>query len=384
MSSRLELFFSMGFRPFFLGAGLLATCLMPVWLVSFLAFSESLSDSLTFDWHLHEMLFGYVGAVVTGFLLTAIPNWTGRKPLSGWPLAALFLLWLAGRVVMFFPELGAGRVLDSLFLIAVTGIAGHEIWKGGNRRNIPVAVFVGLYALSNILFHLGRIGFIGSDIAARSGISVLVLLVALIGGRIIPNFSNNWLRAQNRTSEIVSFNGYDKAALLLTIPALLLWIFLPETERAGYGLISAAGLHVIRLVRWCGWSVRQNALLLVLHIAYGWLPVGLILLGVDIVCERLPLGQSAGIHALTAGLLTMMTLAVMTRAILGHSGRPLAAGTIGALLFITAFLAAVLRVAAPFAGGSYQPLLIWSGIFWTISFLIFVLRFGSLALIPGK
>ncbi|WP_321389550.1 NnrS family protein [Emcibacter sp.] len=382
-NSRIAIFFSGGFRPFFLGAGLLAFLFVPLWLAAFLSLSDHLTFALSLDWHTHEMLFGYFGAVVAGFLLTAIPNWTGRPPLSGPPLILLFLLWLAGRLVMAMPGHALDLLIDGAFLVIMTGVALREVYKGQNWRNIPVVVFIALYALSNIAFHLERLQKIDADFAVRGGLSVLILLISLIGGRIIPIFSGNWLSQQNLPVGIKPFGLYDKLTLMVTAGTLILWTAAVYPAVTGALFVLSALLQGYRLLRWQCWTIRQNALLLALHVAYLWLPVGFLLLGADLLDVGLPFGQTEGIHALTAGLMTMMTLAVMSRAILGHTGRPLEAGKAGTIIFGLICFAALLRICAPLSG-QYQPLLLAAGGLWSLGYLIFLIHFGRMMLLPRQ
>ncbi len=298
----------------------------------------------------------------------------------------LFILWLAGRVAMTGTPGVAGSIIDSAFLVVITGVAFFEVWQAGNRRNFVVVGVVGLYAVFNILFHLERMGQVNTEIAVRGGIATLVMLVSLIGGRIIPNFSRNWLSSLQRPAPIPVTGSFDKISLLVLAVALILWLCAPAEKLTGVFLLFVAVLQMVRFLRWRFWLIRGNALLLVLHVAYAWLPVGALLLGVNLLApvQELLSGQSAGIHALTAGLMTMMTLSVMTRAILGHTGRPLKAGFLGTMIFILIFLAAFSRVAASFEGLSYQPLLISAAILWSLSFLLFLCRFGVLVFAESK
>ncbi|MCJ9428202.1 NnrS family protein [Kordiimonas marina] len=375
-------FLSHGFRPFFLGAGVVAFLLVPVWLWLFLTGQGLPSGMAPLDWHRHEMILGYLGAVVTGFLLTAIPNWTGRLPLSGKPLLALFLLWVAGRVALLLPLGPMGAVTDSLFLPVVAFFAGREVVAGKNWRNLPVAVFVGLFALANILFHLEAAGVLATAFSVRAALGVLILLISLIGGRIVPSFTTNWLIKSGASARPVPFGPYDKTVLVLTGLALGLWVCLPDGAVTAASLLTVAVLQAVRLWRWKVWAVGPSAIVLVLHVAYAWLPVGLALLAAsDLLPPKVAPSQSAGVHALTAGLMAMMTVAVMTRATLGHTGRALAAGRAGTVLYGLLFLAAVTRVAAPLVA-AYEPLLMASATFWSLAFLLFTLHFGSMMLRP--
>ena len=372
---------SHGFRPFFLAAGVSGIFLVPTWLFLFLSGGDLPSGMSPLDWHIHEMIFGYLAAVVSGFLLTAIPNWTGRLPISGRPLLLLVLLWVGGRVLMIAPatpELSA--VGDSLFLVVMAIVAGREVKAGKNWRNLPVCVLVSILALCNIVFHMESMNFLATDLSVRAALSVLTMLVALIGGRIIPSFTTNWLIKVDGPARPVPFGLFDKILLALTGVALIAWTVFPEAAGTAWLLLAAALLHLVRLVRWKGWHAWPNVLVMVLHVAYIWLPVGLALLALSVLQPDLVPGSSVGIHSLTAGLMSMMTVAVMSRAILGHTGRALAAGRQGMAIYLLLFFAAGCRVLSAFFDGFLQALLMVSAGSWCLAFVLFAFHFGAMML----
>ena len=372
--------FTVGFRPFFLAAALHAVLALPLWL---LIFSGRIGPPLAVApslWHAHEMLFGYLAAVVAGFLLTAVPNWTGRLPISGPPLAGLFLLWLLGRVAQA-PGLTLGPVsslLDVLFLVALTAVIGREVWAGRNLRNLPVCLLVGGFAAANIGFHLHATeGFASGYL--RGGVAVAALLIALVGGRVVPSFTRNWMVKRCEAKLPRPFGRFDKASLAVTTLALLAWVLQPEGRAAGPLLIAAGLLLLLRLLRWRGWRSLAEPLVLVLHLGYAWLPLGLLLLGLAaLVPEAVP--QSSGLHALTAGAVGLMTLAIMTRATLGHTGRPLTAGTATRTIYALVLAGAALRVAAPWLPLDQMAVMMLSGLLWSGGFLGFVLVYGPMLL----
>lgn len=374
--------FSHGFRLFFLAGGFSAAALVPVWLHLFVGAGGLELHISALDWHIHEMIFGYVAAVVAGFLLTAIPNWTGRLPIAGVPLVVLFLLWLLGRVLMLSPlPYGVIAVGDSLFMATMTVVAAREVLTGKNWRNVPVCVLAGFFAISNILFHLEQLGIVNVVIAIKISLSIILLMVSLIGGRIIPGFTTNWLIKVKSEARPVPFGLYDKLVLLLTLLSLVMWSLIVDSLITGWLLVGVSVLHFIRLLRWKGWVPWRNALIVVLHIGYLWLPIGLALLGLSIVLPDMVL-PSAAIHALTAGVMGMMTIAIMTRATLGHTGRELAAGPAGVMIYTGIFISVACRVAAPFLVEHYDTLLQVSGALWAIAFALFVVYFGRMMLLP--
>lgn len=357
--------FSFGFRPFFLGGAIWAAISAPLWVWSYLA-----GDGwLTREWHIHEMLFGALAAIVAGFLTTAVPNWTGRMPVIGAPLAGLVGLWIAGRAVMLAPGLSpvVTGTVDSAFLIVFAAVIGREVLAGRNWRNVPVCLLVSLMALGNVLFHL-RPAIWDTDIAWRVGIAAIALLIALIGGRIVPSFTNNWLKAQGQAPSARPESRFDHLVLLATAGALAAWLAAPASTVAGGAMSVAGALNLVRLGRWGGWRTLKEPLVWILHIGYGWLALALGLLGLGAFAPGVP--PTVGVHALTVGAVGVMTLAVMTRASRGHTGRALAADRSVQAIYLLINLAALLRVSA--AAGSLNPALLSASVIaWSLAFGLF-------------
>ncbi|SFJ55585.1 NnrS family protein [Aerobium aerolatum] len=363
-----------GFRPFFFLAALHAGVVIPVWVWLFFT-GEAVSGPFTpVGWHVHEMLFGYLFAVLAGFILTAIPNWTGRLPLSGWPLAGLVFLWLAGRLACaFLAHPVAAMAVDLACPAALALAVWREVVAGRNWKNAPVAVLLTLFGVANALDHAGNLDIVQDGLGSRLALAVIAVLIALIGGRIVPSFTRNWLAKRRVTSLPASFGLIDKAALLTTIVALAAWVVIPASLSAGLLLCLAAALLAVRLARWRGHLTVREPILLILHIGYGWLALALFMLGGSAWYDETPV--SAALHALTTGAIGTMTLAVMTRASLGHTGRAITADgwTIAAYLLVNA--GAVFRVAAPLTGEWYPHLLACGGAFWSAAFLVFAVRY---------
>lgn len=375
--------FRQGFRPFFLAAGVSAVVLLSVWLLV-LTRQISLPGAVfaPTHWHAHEMIFGTLAAAVAGFLLTAIPNWTGRMPLQGWPLAGLFMLWLAGRVAMAAGEvIGAelAAAIDVSFLAVLLAVVIREIAAGRNWRNLPVVIALAFLAVTNAAAHLEALGFIDTyHLGMRGGISVIALLIALIGGRIIPSFTNNWLAKRNAAQRPCPFDRFDAAVLILMIAALGLWIFIPDHEWNGYMLLASGAGNAVRFARWQGVHTLAEPLVWSLHAAYVWLPIGLLLLGLSYFWSATP--ESAGLHALTTGAMGGMILAVMTRATLGHTGRLLAADRWTTAIYILGNIAAATRVTAALSPVGPDAFLTIAAGAWIITFCLFSIRYGSILL----
>jgi len=368
------------FRPFFLGGALWALVVLVLFIC---ALSATITLPTAFDtiaWHRHEMLFGYLGAVIAGFLLTAIPNWTGRLPIAGAPLAALAGLWLAGRIAILCSALiGApvAAVLDVGFLLTLAFVAGREVLAAHNR-NLPVVGMVLLLAVANGLDHAEAMGApLPPGLGYRFAVGLIVMMIGLIGGRIIPSFTRNWLTKQGTVGSLPGQPGrFDLAALAMTALALIGWVVVPDATASGYALLVAGAVQIVRLARWHGVRTVREPIVLILHIAYLWIPIGLVLLGLSIVSGAFQ--ASAALHALTAGAMAGMTLAVMTRATRGHTGRDLVAGPVTVAVYTLITLAAAIRVAAPILPISYMAAIHLAATAWIGAFVLFVIAYGPM------
>jgi uncharacterized protein involved in response to NO len=320
------------------------------------------------------MLFGYLAAVMTGFILTAIPNWTGRLPLSGWPLAGLVGLWVVGRIACtFIPQPLAAALLDLAFPATLAFAVWREVLAGKNWRNAPVATMLTLFGLANALHHGEGLAWI-PGLGPRLALAVAAVLIALIGGRIVPSFTRNWLVKKGHSNLPASFGLIDKAALASAVLAALSWTAFPDSEATGGLMILAGLLLMVRLLRWRGGATFREPILFVLHAGYGWLAVSFLLLGASRLTDTVP--QSAALHALTAGAIGTMTLAVMTRASLGHTGREIVADSATVAIYLAVTAGAALRVLAPFAGDWYAHVLGCGGALWSAAFLLFAVRYA--------
>ena len=369
-----------GFRPFFLSAALWAVLAMLLWIAA-LAGQVQLPSHLTaLDWHAHELLFGYLPAAVAGFLLTAIPNWTGGLPVVGWRLLLLVGLWWLGRAALLLSEtlgMELAATLDLLFLLSLIAVASREILVGKNWRNLRVLVLVLLLCIANLIFHLeAASGSAGGGYGVRLGLSAGLLLIILIGGRIIPSFTRNWLAKRGAAKMPASFSAFDAVVILLSAAALGLWVFLPEVRVTAGACLAAGAAHCIRLARWRPLETRSEALVWVLHLAYLFVPLGFFALGLALIDDSV-IPASAALHLWTAGAIGLMTMAVMTRASLGHSGQPLTAS--GAVLAIYLLLlgAALARLIGGLVPGALWVLGL-SGLLWVGAFALFLAVFFPL------
>jgi uncharacterized protein involved in response to NO len=374
---------SYGFRPFVFMGTLYAGLAILAWLPLFYGWLETSSLFAPVDWHIHEMLFGYLAAVMTGFLLTAIPNWTGRLPVQGMPLLVLVLIWLAGRLAVYFSgHIGwmAAAIIDCAFLLAVVLAAATEIVAGRNWRNLKVLIPVTVLLAANVVFH-AEAHFSGiSDISRRLGIGAAILLITIIGGRIIPSFTRNWLVRENPGRLPVPFNRFDAAAIGLSALALALWAFLPARGVTGLALLAAAIVNVMRLGRWAGDRTFRDPLVVILHVAYAFIPLGMLLAALAILYPE-TVAPAAAMHAFGVGAIGAMTLAVMVRATLGHTGRALRAGKAGCFVFAAILIAAVVRIAAALGVPGDWPIHL-AACAWAAAFLGFAVLYGPMIMRP--
>lgn len=376
-------FFSYGFRPFFLGAALFAGAAVPAWILLLVGVSESELFAAAREWHVHEMVFGFLPAVITGFLLTAIPNWTDRTPIRGSVLMLLFALWLAGRLVMALPFLTPllSATVDGAYLIVVAGLVWREIAAGKSWRHAPIGTLISLYAGANILFHVLALSGAAADLSARMALALVMVLLTLIGGRVTPNFTRDFLAEQGGTKQPAPFSRFDGLSVLLVGIAAVSWIVQPRAMATGWLLVGAGLVNLGRLSRWYGWFTWREPLVLILHLGYGWLALSLLVVGGAILGLGLP--TTDAMHALTTGAVGVMTLAVMTRASLGHTGRPKHAGRLTVFIYILVNLGAMLRVFGPSIDLSANLVLGLAAMSWSGAYLLFALVYGPFLLRPS-
>jgi len=371
---------SYGFRPFFLGAALWACIAMVLW-IGLLSGSWSFAIGYgVVAWHAHEFLFGYIAAVMTGFLLTAIPNWTGRLPLQGMPLLALFLLWLAGRAAMLQTDwIGTGTAasIDCVYLITVTAVISREIVAGSNWRNLRVVVLVALTAIANIAFQAEMLIFAAPNYGLRLGVAAIVALIMVVGGRVTPSFTSNWLTRQGSQTRPAAFSQFDIGSIALGAVALIAWTAAPDWSGTAALLFVMAVAQAARLSRWTGARTWREPILFVLHLGYAFVPLGALVLSISIMWPRI-VPTSGALHAWTTGAMGLMTLAIMTRASLGHTGRDMSTTPTTVAIYGAMLVAALARMAAPLLPAFYYQMLLIAGGAWFLAFALFVVAYGPL------
>jgi uncharacterized protein involved in response to NO len=329
-------------------------------------------------WHAHELLFGYVAAVLTGFLLTAIPNWTGRMPLQGWPLLGLVLLWLAGRAAMLMTDqIGnwPAMAIDIAYLAVLTAAIAREIAAGKNWRNLKVALLVGLIVVANIVFHLEVLWTGAPDYGMRLAIAAIVALIMLVGGRITPSFTHNWLARTGNPKRPASLGRLDFVSIGVMAAALVAWVAAPEWRGTGMLLLAGAVAQAVRLSRWAGLQAWREPIVLVLHVGYAFIPVGALILGISILWPG-TISQTGALHAWTVGAIGVMTLAVMTRATLGHTGQSIVTSRSTLVIYGGIVVAACARIVAGFEPA--VEILYLSAFAWLVAYAGFVAAYGPL------
>jgi uncharacterized protein involved in response to NO len=366
------------FRIFFLSAAALAVLVVPAWLALLLGGGGVSLAFAPLHWHQHEMLFGFLHAAIAGFLLTAVCNWTGTERLHGGPLLALWGVWIAARLLM---AAGAGAPgwlvhgVDLAFLPLVMLDAGRRIHAARQPRHwIVLAVLGALWALE-IAFHVYPAGPY-----ARAALLAAMLLMLVIGGRITPAFSGNWLRLQGRDAGAVRVIPWLERATLAAVALVLVTQLLPTPgPLAAAAAVAAAGASAARLLLWRGWLVRGEPLLWILHVALAWIPLTLLLLAAAELGYAPP---SAWVHAAGAGAMGALILGVMARVALGHTGRALRLPRGMTAAFVLVLAAGAIRVGAAAGVLPWREALIAAGAAWTLAFAIFLARYAPILAAP--
>lgn len=378
MNPLFQRLFSLAFRPFFLMIGGYAVAVVLAWglyLSGGVAWPDVLPPRLR---HGHEMLFGFGGGAVAGFLLTAVATWTGRPPVAGTPLMALCGAWLLARVGAFLPGDFGLRVLGLASLAFWAGLAGlmaREVLAARNARNYKVIPLLVAFFMVEGAFFLSTDW---REAALRAGLFLLLGMISLVGGRIIPAFTQNWLKL-NRPEPAVrlpAFGRLDLASVGVTAVFGLGFVLWPEARPTGWAGIAAAVIQAVRVLRWKGWLARREPLLWVLHVGYAWIPVGFGLLGLAGLGR--PSLFDAGLHALGYGAVGTLILGVAARVALGHTGRPLKASSAMTAAFLLVTLGALVRVLAPLGGGGPGV----SVGLWLGAYGLFLIKYAPILLSP--
>lgn len=376
-------FFSAGFRPFFLFAGIYGFMPLFAWLWAYLGDGTTPGDFAPPYWHGHEMIFGFVVAAASGFLLTAVPNWTRTLPYSGNPLVFLVLVWIIGRLAMWFgggvsPMLVAVMDLSMLPMLAV--YIGRRLVAHGLKRNYIVLGILTLLFVANLAMHLEALNVYpdSAELGLKLGIYSVVFLVTMISGRVIPGFTANALRRQGIDVDTATPEVVTRAVILSVMLSLVFDLFFEVPQVSALLFALAALALLVRMAKWQTQNILHDPIVWILHAGHFWLVIGFALLAASKVIDGVD--RDAGLHALSAGAMGTMIIAMMTRAALGHSGREIKASSpiVGAYWMVV--LGAIFRVtavlAAPFLpGDSFSYLVGFGGLLWGTGFLTFALVF---------
>jgi uncharacterized protein involved in response to NO len=361
---------ALGFRPFYLLAAAWAALAIPLWLGSYFGWISLPAASMA--WHMHEMVFGFVVAVVIGFLYTAGRNWTGLWTPRGPYLAAIALLWLAGRVAMLSTTSAWGAAIDAAFLPLATWPLYRVIARSDNKRNVVMVVILALLILANLLFHAAQLGFlpIASARPMYGALIMIVIIESVMGGRVIPNFTANAVPGV----KAVPRPRLDRNCMILTILAGLAWVVqLPALFSVPLAL-AAAGAQAWRLAEWQPLSTLRQPLLWILHVSYAWIPVGFVLLALA-QAGLAPL--SAAVHLLAVGGMGGLIVGMITRTALGHTGRPLKAGRRDTAMYVLVQLGVLARLGVAFVPAAlHDSLLLLAGAFWSATFLLYLITYA--------
>jgi len=374
---------SYGFRPFFLLASFFAAFDMLLWIGALSGAWSVGGTAGPIAWHAHEMLFGYGAAALCGFVLTAVPNWTGRLPVSGIPLLALVVIWLLGRLAMLGPStLGetASAAIDAIFLPALAFVVAREVVVGRNWPNLRVAVGISTLAGLNVWFHVASLNGFDTAMVLRATVALFVLLVTHIGGRIVPSFTRNFLARRNLLKMPRSARAVERVTLGLTLVAGIAWTIAPQSWATIAFAIAASVAHSVRLGGWRGLHTLDEPLLAFMHVAYAFVGLGWIAVAASSIGW---MSAASTFHVFTVGAIGMMTLAVMTRASRGHTGRPLTASFLTTVSYFALLAVAVLRPLAEFAPAYYHEILALSAVAWIGAFALFILEHAPMLLSPS-
>lgn len=365
--------FSYGFRPFFLASALWAIVSIDLWVV-YLTFGVPVATQYgTLYWHAHEMLFGFASAILAGFLLTAIPNWTGRLPIAGRPLAVLFSIWCCGRIAMLMSAstgIVPAVIVDSMFLPTMLVLCTREVVAGRKWKDLKVVAGLCVLSVANVLFHIQVIEGLNPELPIRLGLGGYVLLITIVGGRILPSFTRNWINQSGRTDFPVPYNRFDACTIVVGAASLACWAIWPESSGTGVLAAAAAFMNCIRLLRWRGWTTWPEPILFVLHAAFAFVPIGF----AAVAMGSMGVPQMAVLHAFAIGAVSLMMLAVMTRASRGHTGRKLKSSRMTNLSYVVLAAVALVRPTSELLPDYSNEILIAAAVGWTVAFGVFALE----------
>jgi uncharacterized protein involved in response to NO len=369
-----------GFRPFFLLAALFAFSVLPIWMLAIGGFLDPSGYLDATYWHAHEMVFGFAVAVLAGFLLTAVGNWTGRETAVGGRLLALAGLWLAGRVAI---TCGGSlprwipAIADLSFLPVLVAVLARPILAANNKRNLVMLAILAALFFGNLAVHLDVLGVLpgGRRGGSLFGVDVVIFVILVIAGRVFPMFTRNG----TGKDAIRSWPLFDTLTIVAMLALVVADVAAPASAVAATLAALTAAFASIRATHWGARHSLREPLLWILHVGYAWIPVGLLLRALAYFGAFAP--GALATHALTAGAIGALTLGMMSRVSLGHTGRTMVAPRLATVSFVLVTFAAIVRVAAPFVHpASYRLSLFVSGMAWSIAFGLYVVGYAPILL----
>lgn len=363
--------FRLGFRPFYLLAAAFAAISVPLWIARYFGMAQVLTR-VDLNWHMHEMVFGFAVAVIIGFLFTAGRNWTGLWTPRRGHLAALAALWIAGRVAMLCAPAWLAAVIDLLFIPLAAWPLYRVLQRTGNKRNLFLVGLLGLLTTVNVLFHAAVLGWLSmsSVTPIHAAILIVVMIESVIGGRVIPGFTANGIPGLKPVTDAKR----DRICLTLTALAALAWVVHAPAPLAAALAFAAACAQLVRLAGWKPHRTVSNPLLWILHVSYAWIPLGFLMLALAAINM---VSSSAAFHALAVGSMAGLIIGMITRTALGHTGRPLSAGTSELIMYLLIQAGVIARLLAAVEGlGLRSSMLIIAAVCWSCAFLLYVAVYG--------
>ncbi|HEY6853648.1 MAG TPA: NnrS family protein [Gemmatimonadales bacterium] len=367
---------ALGFRPFYWLASVYAALSIALWALQYGGYLGGAPIRGPF-WHAHEMLFGYAIAVVAGFLFTAVRNWANRPTPTGPALGLIVALWLAGRILVFTPFALAAAIVNALFPLAVAVGIAVPLFKSGNRRNYFFVALLAAASVAVLMFHLAAMGVVRwpERASLQVGLDIVLFIITVVAGRVIPMFTNNGVPGAGATRKA----WLEKAALATVLAVLAADALRLPAALVGAVAFLAAAANGARLTLWNPWRTLRVPLVWVLHAAYLWIPIHLLLRG--LAAFGLFPGNLAA-HALTIGVIGGMTIGMMTRTARGHTGRPLAADRAEVTAYALVQLAALVRVFGPVVSTAYVFTVFASATLWSVAFAIYAVRYWPILTRP--